>query len=179
MLANIGDYDERVRQGKKIEWRILNNLRAKLKHRDVRLEDPTSSEDVQSKIDAWLGSPKSKRYSVQIKYRETGDDLIFEVVKNTATWTLGRDLRSVAQLYLVVDRGGTARLYWTAPIKVLAKKLMEEAKIDLTTEPSKIEWSGNGYEMKRTIDRAQGNSKIVAFFDPTRFDAIETWEGLI
>lgn len=177
MLATITNYQDRIKQGKRVEHLILANMRTR--NPSIKFDEPTVNEDCNAKIDAWLVNPKGTRYSVQVKYRETGDDILFEVVKNTATWELGRDLQSVAQLYLVVNREGTARLFWTAPLKALAQKLMEQAKQDLTDNPNRVLWADKNFEMKHTTDHAHGNRKLVAFFNPRYFSVLGKWDNLL
>jgi hypothetical protein len=179
MLATIIDYEQRVKSGRHIEALILEAMRKRVEGRNVVFEEPTNQEDLYDKIDAWLINPIGKRYSVQIKYRESGDDIIFEVCKDIPSWSPGRDLLSVSQLYLFVDRDKTARLYWTAPIHADAQVLFEQAKKDLTEHPEKTQWFGEGYEMFRRPDRANGKDKLVAFFSPRRFAVIEQWNNLI
>jgi len=143
------------------------------------LDLPTATEDKNDKIDLWLTNPKGKRYSVQVKYRESGDDIIFEVVKNIQKNLIGRDLASVAQLYFFVDRSGKGWLYWAKPIKELGEKLAADGLRDLANNPDQTNWVGQGYEMKRRSDHASGEQKLVAFISPRKFDPIETFEGII
>lgn len=179
MLATIRDYTERVKQGKEIEWRIVSALRKRLEPRGIKLEVPTNKEDVKDKIDLWVTNPKGRRLSVQVKYRESGDDLIFEIVKNVRLWDDGRDYICRAQLYFFVDRQGTGWLYWTDPIKASVKHLREKAKTDLDLNPCRMQWEDKGWEMKITTDHAHGNDKLMVFFKPTYFPLIERFEKLL
>ena len=179
MLATIANYDERISKGRYIESQILKNLNDRVQSRGVKFEEPTEREDIESKIDAWLINPSNKKYSVQVKYRETGDDIIFEVIKDTNRWLDGRDMLSVSQLYLFVNRQGKARLYWTDPIKTKAKELKEIAEKDLTTNPNETKWFGEGWELKKHPDHATGTDKLVAFFNPNLFPVIETWDNIL
>lgn len=179
MIATITDYNKRVEAGRKVESQIFNALRILLPKHGIKIEEPTAEEDRRSKIDAWLTTSEGKRFSLQIKYRESGDDIIFEVVKDISDWTPGRDLISVADLYLVVDREKTGRLFRTGPIKREATRLLEIAKQDLTTSPNKVIWIGSGYELRLTTDHAHGNTKLMAFFHPSKFEVIQKWNNII
>lgn len=179
MLATIQNYAERVKAGRAVESRIFHAWQAKLQSRGIKLELPTTTEDKKDKIDLWLINPKGKRFSVQVKYRESGDDIIFEIIKNVQNWTIGRDVASVAQLYFFVDRTGKGWLYWSKPLKELADHLTSEAQKSLETSPNQTEWDGQGYEMKRRMDPASGEQKLVAFISPRKFPSIETFEGII
>ena len=60
MLAGL-DYDQRVDAGKRVEKKILDALRAK----GIKIEDPTSSQDMHDKIDGWwLGKGNNQKYDL-------------------------------------------------------------------------------------------------------------------
>ena len=180
MLATIQNYDARVAAGRVMEDRIFTALAKVLAPRGITIEPATKTEDVHDKIDRWLNNPKKGRYSVQGKWRESGDDLIFEIVKNVRTWEPGRDSICGAQLYFFVDRQGCGWMYQTAPIKDSVSKLLAEAKADLTDRnPCRTKWDGAGYEMKVTTDHAHGNDKLLVFFLPTHFPLLERFPGLL
>ena len=168
MLATITNYDQRIAAGKVKEKVILDTLR---KHGFV-IEEPTKEEDTEDKIDGWI-LENGQRNAVQVKFRESGDDIIFEVMKDLNRGTVGRDSVSKAHYYLVVDRHGTARLYLTAPIKKIAQQMIPIAQGLFGTR--KTEWKGIGWELKITTDRAHGNTKLMAYFNPGKFDCLGEW----
>ncbi len=168
MLATITNYQERIREGKVKEKLILDTLR----QQGMVIEDATADEDKNDKIDGWIVED-GKRYALQVKFRETGDDILFEVVKDLDKNIPGRDAISKAHYYLVVDRYGTARLFLTAPIKKLAQQMLPIAKGLFGTR--KTEWRGIGWELKITVDRAHGNTKLMAYFNPGKFDCLKEW----
>lgn len=171
MLADNPNYAQRIAGGKRVEAQILNGFR-KL---GFKIDNPTAEEDKYDKIDGWWHGKKGKRYPVQIKFRQSGDDILFELIKDIDRKIEGRDVISKADVYLVADRQGTTRMYLTKPIKEQAKKMIALAEKDMAEDPFKTRWRGTGWEMKLQIDRAHGQRKLVAYFEPTLFNALGTW----
>lgn len=171
MLADIPDYNTRISAGKVVEKSILDGLRK----RGIKIDNPSESEDKYEKIDGWWIDSKQRRHPLQVKFRQSGDDILFELTKDIDKKIVGRDLKSKATLYLVANRSGTTRLFFTKPIKEKAEQLLKTVEDDLKKEPHKTQWSGNGWEVKLQIDRAHGQRKLVAYFKPNLFDAIASW----
>ena len=73
MIAS-GRIQDRVVQGKKLEKAIFD----KLCESGFNLQEPSNQDDMLKKVDAWLNKD-GKKVGVQIKARETGNDLLFEV----------------------------------------------------------------------------------------------------
>ena len=172
MLATTTDYSTRIHAGKQVEHKIIAQLRAK----GMTIHDPTPEQDKYDKIDGIGVSPSGKNFSIQIKFRETGDDILFELVSDLDKKKPGRDIISKADLYIVADRNGTTRMFYTAPIKEKAKEILAAAEKDLTENPYKTRWEGNGWEAKMQWDHASGARKIVAYFDPRSFQELGHWK---
>lgn len=168
MLAN-QSYQDRVSAGKSQEAIIINTLR----QNGVNIQDPTENEDKYDKIDGWLIEGGSKK-SVQIKFREGGDDIIFEIVKDVDRHIDGRDLISKADYYLVVDRNGIGRLLLTAPLKDAAQKI--KGAIMPVINKGTTSWVTRTCDVKITTDKSHGNRKLMAYFKPTAFNVIKTWK---
>jgi hypothetical protein len=171
MLANISNYSDRIEAGKRVEHSILNGLRQK----GIKIEDPTVQQDKYDKIDGWWVDTKGKKYPVQVKFRQSGDDILFELIKDIDRDIPGRDIISKAILYLVADRSGTTRLFHTQPIKDKAQQVLKMIEKEMETDPQKTEWSGPGWQAKLQVDRAHGQRKVIAYFRPTSFNALATW----
>lgn len=171
LTADIQNYNDRIEAGKKKEAQIIRQLRKQ----GVKIEDPTPQEDMYDKIDGWMTDSKGVKLSVQIKFRESGDDIIFEIMKDLDKDKPGRDLISKADLYLVVDRKGKGRLLKTSQIKGFAKKLADAIQEAIVKAPDRRKWEGKGWEVKITYDRASGNKKLMGFFAPTMFPSIASW----
>jgi hypothetical protein len=174
MLANVSDYDARITAGKRVEKQILDALRKK----GYRIEDPTSGEDKHDKIDGWWLDKQGKRFPIQVKYRETGDDIIFELIQDFSTNNAGRDMKSKAVLYLVADTHGTTRMFLVKPIKDKAQEIIQHVIGGLKTNPSETRFRGQGWEAKVQFDRAHGQKKLVAYLKPNLFSALATWQSL-
>lgn len=172
MLAGL-DYDQRVDAGKRVEKKILDALRAK----GIKIEDPTSSQDMHDKIDGWwLGKNNNQKYPVQVKFRQSGDDILFEIVKDFNRNIPGRDMKSKSVLYLVADRNGRTRLFHTEPIKKKAQDILKMVQDELKQNPRQDRWSGNGWQAKMQYDARDGNKKLMAYFSPNSFNALATWD---
>jgi len=169
MLATITDYTERVRQGKEKESVILDTLRAA----GMSVKSPTAEEDKVQKIDGWIIDTKGVRHSLQIKFRENGDDILFEIIKDIRLNTAGRDMICQAEYYFVVNSRGTGRLFLTAPIKRFAGQIEIICRKDFSVKPDKNRWIGTTeWEAKITYDRASGNRKLMGYFSPKLFAPI-------
>lgn len=170
--ADITNYKQRVDTGKLVEKQIVANLRKQ----GVKFTDPTEHEDMTDKIDGWIQRFEGLR-PVQIKYREGGDDIIFEIIKDIDHNLPGRDMQSIAEFYLVVNTLGEGRLFKVAEIKDLARRLLAfyESVKDTT---SKDRWNHTAWELKVTVDRAHGNRKLMGYFSPKAFTVVQMWENL-
>jgi hypothetical protein len=112
--------DQRVEYGKSIEKQIFDSL----VQCGMKLREPSSQEDMYDKIDGWWETPSGEK-PIQIKYRDTGDDILFEVMKDYRRGIPGRDMVGKAEFYAVLSRvGGKIVLVSVAE----AKKLIEEMK---------------------------------------------------
>lgn len=96
------DINSRVAYGKGIEGQIFDSLVACGLH----LRQPTSREDKYDKIDGWWDDGSGSEQPLQIKYRDTGDDILFEVMKDYNRGVPGRDMVGRAVYYAVLNRSG-------------------------------------------------------------------------
>jgi hypothetical protein len=97
--------NDRVRKGLAIEKQIANSLRKS----GVVLEEPTNRQDIMQKVDRWIVKDGVKT-PLQIKYRESGEDILFEVFDTFAGWNnpknkVGRDMLGIAAKYAVLIKG--------------------------------------------------------------------------
>ncbi|MHC4332521.1 MAG: hypothetical protein ACYSUV_02075 [Planctomycetota bacterium] len=171
LTADITNYDQRVRTGRVKEIAIIETLR----RAGVTVEPPTREEDMRQGIDAWIIGPEA-HHSLQIKFRESGDDIIFEIIKDIAQNILGRDFQGVAEYYLVVNRAGVGRMVKTKDIKTRAESLLKMAQEEWARKTGVRRWEGKGWELKVTVDRAHGYAKLMAYFNPNLFEAVGTWQ---
>ena len=168
------NYSERVEQGIRAESQLIQALA----RRGIKIQASTFNEDMYEKIDAWITDKNGKRHSVQIKYRENGTDIIFEIIKDIRVPLIGRDMQCVAEYYLLSTKLGDTYLFHADPIKTFAKQLMETWRSEWTSTANHF-WNGRGWEMKKTVDRENGKSKLMGYFRPTLFNVIVQWKDLI
>jgi hypothetical protein len=95
------DINKRVEYGKSIEKQIFDSL----VNCGLKLKEPSSQEDMYDKIDGWWETPSGIK-PLQIKYRDTGDDILFEVMKDYERGIPGRDMVGKAEFYAVLGRSG-------------------------------------------------------------------------
>ena len=118
------DREQRVDYGKSIEKKIFDSL-VKC---GLRLEPVTSSEDKYSKIDAYWVTPNGKK-AVQIKYRDTGDDIGFEVMLDYYGGVVGCDMKGRAEFYAVLNRAGnTIVMVRVAEAKAIINQMVQDAE---------------------------------------------------
>ena len=190
MMADL-PFDQAVKKGLEIEGRILDQLRTKFKY---DITHSSLSEDKINKIDGyWVG--KNGVFSVQVKYRESGDDFLYEIVKNVRRLHLkiengsidaknpeidpvedidiiGRDYIGEARAYLHCDRIGVARLFLAEEIKAKVKDIL---KIILKN-PSYGEWHGPEWKAITQIESRNGNLKFIVFFKPEKLQSCGQWQ---
>ncbi len=140
---------QRVKEGKKMELRIIDSMKAA----GFMVAPATEQEDKYQKIDGWLDGQ-----SLQIKYRETGDDILFEVYKDWTKGIEGRDLCGKADLYACINRSGQGVIVKTAQIKDLIKAALPIVK-------DKGCYKAGGLDIKLRPDAYHGQLKCVAFID--------------
>lgn len=149
--------DQRVQYGKSIEKQIFNNL---VGH-GLKLREPSGREDMYDKIDGWWETPNGE-VPIQIKYRDTGDDILFEVMKDYRKGIPGRDMIGKAVYYAVLSKtGGKIVLVKTAE----AKSLIEITKQQAEKEgfDNRGNYSANGIFLKIRQDPQSGQEKLMAY----------------
>ena len=92
--------NQRVQYGKSIEKQIFDSL----VQCGMKLREPSSQEDKYDKIDGWWQTPNGE-IPIQIKYRDTGTDILFEVMKDYHRNIPGRDMIGKAKFYAVLSLG--------------------------------------------------------------------------
>jgi len=163
---------ERVVVGKAVEREIIEFLRTKGLH----ISPSSVGEDEHGKIDGWLVWNGEKE-PIQIKFREGGNDVIFEILRDIDKMLVGRDMESKATIYIVMDTYSTIRMFRVDDLKshakVLQKYVLDEHKIF----PKKVNWGRREQcSVKITIDKANGKRKLMAYFNPTMLTVLGTWQ---
>lgn len=179
---------DRVRIGTRREAEIADALRDQ---HGLDVKDATADEDKgRQKVDRWLVRD-GHRYGMQIKFRQTGDDILFEVYDTyhgpgDARNKRGRDMIGSAEYYTVL--ASDQRTAYLLPVNV-AHGLINEAmdmieKFGWTREQHSrkvFKWfktPNSAIEIRLTTDPKDGRPKIVAFIPPAVFaqeDAVEVY----
>lgn len=158
------DLYTRVQSGKVKEGIIINTL----KDKGFNITSATVSQDMHDKIDGWLDGNKP----VQIKYRDTGDDILMEIIKpfapnmvNNYTFS-GRDMRGKAEIYISLNLArDIIRIRDAKAIKQLAQNLTHEF-IDYYQKTNLRSLTTKEGTVKFTEDPANHVGKIMAYISP-------------
>jgi len=178
-MLSTSNFAARIAKGRALEALIVSNLTPQLATIGCKVLEVTADEDIYKKLDRWIVTAKGTRLSLQIKGRvESGDDLIYEVIKNIDTGEEGRDLKCNADLYLFVDRNGKGWMYKLSTIKTAVKTLLEQVRKDLSENPSQTDWDLPKVTLNIRHDNYHGNRKLMAYFSPTYFPVISTFSNL-
>lgn len=151
------DYNTRVNAGKKMEAAIIQKLREK----GLKVRPASRREDMYDKIDLWV-TIQGKEQPTQIKQREVGDDVIFEIYKDTnSRQPNGRDFIGKAVFYVAVDTKGQGFVVFTKSLKDVAMEYVDQFGAE----------SGEykGATFKATRDQRSGNPKLMGFFPPSKY----------
>ena len=148
--------NQRVQYGKNIEQQIFNNL-VKC---GLKLRSPSDKEDMYDKIDGWWKTPQGEM-PIQIKYRDSGDDILFEVMKDYKQGVPGRDMIGKAVYYAVLNRSGVIVMVSVAEAKTLIKKARDMAEMKGFDEKGDFYW-GN-VSLKLRPDPSTGQTKMMAY----------------
>ena len=150
-------YDQRVEYGKSIEKQIFDSL-VKC---GLKLKEPTASQDMYEKIDAfWLKDGKEE--PMQIKYRDSGRDVLFEVMKDYTRNIPGRDMVGKAKFYAVLPKGAT----YISIVEVAEAKKLINAALDIVKKngfDKQNEYKNNYLTLKVRPDPRTGISKLMAY----------------
>lgn len=173
---------ERVQRGRAVELRILQRLQESGMH----LTPPTHAEDAYAKIDAWWhtqdvsGGPIVQK-GVQIKYRETGDDILFEVYKDWDRSIVGRDLAGTADYYVTVDRRGTGYMVSVKALKDKVHAALASIDQDGWTYPERQHYVDRdaGIDIKIREDAYHGQQKCMAYIRPRSLPIVRQWRGIL
>jgi hypothetical protein len=174
------EYSTRVTYGKTIEKYILDEL----KKNDMVIQESSEYEDMHSKIDGYIVNEKGLRIPLQIKYRETGDDIIFETtfldkydINHKLTTRRispqmimnGRDMIGLSSIYACLSQDGKS--IWicdTNAIKACAKT-MASRLIVMHLESGRTFYIDKEGEIKITTDQSSKRRKIMFFANPQTF----------
>jgi hypothetical protein len=175
------DLRTRVNHGKSRERQIAMALRQQA---GLVLKEATEDQDKTDKIDRWLVHG-GREYALQIKYRETGDDVLFEVFYRWEDWNSpankpGRDMQGSAELYACLKSDQSTVVIF----KIDAAKDIIRQAVDLaqnhgwtheTAFSKSFRWNIHGHrvEIKVQKDPSDGRTKMMAYIPSGLFEAAE------
>lgn len=149
-------YDQRVQYGKGIEKQIFDTLVSC----GMQLREPTSQEDMYDKIDGWWNTG-TKEEPIQIKYRDTGADILFEVMKDYHRHVPGRDMIGKAAYYAVMT-GGNIVVVEVEQAKKMIREAVRQAEGG-GFNPRGDYQTTEGLSLKLRPDPRSGQTKLMAY----------------
>lgn len=156
--------DDRVNFGKDIEKKILNTL----KNNGMRITLASQKEDMKDKIDGHYAD-ENGRGPIQVKYRDSGDDILVEVMKDWHRQIPGRDMAGTAKYYVVLSRDGKLiRLIEYSEIKSIVQTALKQLEHKGFDEFNNFKTMFNGapVELKLRKDNYSGTLKLMAYINP-------------
>lgn len=169
----------RVQHGKERERQIARALKEQA---GLPIQEASDRDDKDRKVDRWIAYPTG-RVALQIKYRETGEDLLFEVYDKWFGWDhpgnkLGRDMQGIAKEYAVLlqDRK-TIVIVPTEQAKAVINGMVEAAQSvgwtqeTITGKTLRYFSRGSRLELKVQRDPGDGRQKMVAYIPASWFRA--------
>jgi len=148
---------QRVQYGKSIEKQIFDNL----VQCGLKLREPSTQEDKYEKIDGWWETPSGEK-PIQIKYRDTGDDILFEVLLDYERGIPGRDMVGKAVFYAVLSRtGGNIVLVSVQEAKSLIAAAQDAADQEGFDDRGNFRY--RGMMLRIRPDPRTGQDKLMAY----------------
>jgi hypothetical protein len=165
------DISRRVGMGKGMEKKIIEALKEKS---GWVISPPSVAEDKVDKIDGWITTEEGKRVAIQVKYRNTGDDIAFEAELDGRD---GHDMVSKAHLYIVLDQSGTKiRAIPMQDIKVIAQRLREGLLEEEKISGRKIYRTNEGEARRQALGTDLTRTKIMVYIRPEIFTNKQTFD---
>jgi hypothetical protein len=164
----------RIRVSKKTQYAVIDYLRGL----GYYIDDPTFEEDTQDGIDFWWYMNDKEWHSVQLKQRQSGDDLIHEIVFNTDTGSLGRDVKGISDYTLWIDRKQFGRMVLTDYLRKLTKTQWLPT---YRAKKYRLVWDGPFWQLWKVQEKGDVGEygevrwKVLAFVKPDPSDIL--WKG--
>jgi hypothetical protein len=162
---------QRVDYGKGIEDQIYKGMESC----GLKLRKPSGREDMIDKIDGWWDDG-TQEHPVQIKYRDTGDDILFEVMKDYHGNIPGRDMIGKATHYAVLTRDGSLiRIVRVADAKAIIGEMQKRADEDGfdQSDSYRMPVKGGTAMLRIRPDPRSGNVKLMAYIPPSALETVK------
>jgi hypothetical protein len=147
--------DQRVQYGKGIEKQIFDSLVAC----GLKLRPASEQEDMYDKIDGWWNTGTGEQ-PIQIKYRDTGNDILFEVLKDYDRGIPGRDMIGKAVYYAVLINGQISIVQVAEAKQLIQQAVKMGQQRGLETGDFVM---SNGLTLKVRPDPRSGQNKLMAY----------------
>lgn len=169
------DPAKRVASGKAREAQIANALRDQC---GLDIREGTDYQDKYRKIDRWVYNSNGPRTPLQIKFRQKGSDLLFEVYDTFLGFghpknKIGRDMIGDSTLYAVLlSDGQTIQLVKTHGAKLVIWNMVKIVQAKGWTKENQnsktfsVRWGNSEPQIKLQNDPGDGRPKMVAYLPP-------------
>ena len=169
-----GAYATRVRAGKELEFEVIRQLVEMGHYVEIRVGEDGEIDDMKEGIDCWLLMDDGKLHAVQIKVRQTGDDIIYELYYDKDTKSDGRDVKGRSEFYLVVDTQGVGTMIRTDLIRDMEPML--RAAYDEGNMRSRKWMLFEKTEEGDINDAGVERVKLLAYIKPPLHEIIQQWQ---
>jgi hypothetical protein len=175
-------FRDRVNFGKDIEKKVMEAL---IHMYGWDIDPSTDSQDMHEKVDGWIMQTDDKvgilneMTPLQVKYRDTGDDLLMEVIKKWSPDMLdipcescctGRDMKGLATIYAVLDQGGRIiRMRKVHEARTLARHLLRRLFEEHRSNPKTKCITLDKSQIRFTRDPSTRLPKVIAYLNPESF----------
>lgn len=169
-----GAYANRVREGKENEFEIMRQLVKMGHYIEIRVGEDGELDDMKEGIDCWMLMDDGWLHAVQIKVRQTGDDISYELYYDRDTKSDGRDVKGRSEFYLVVDTQGVGTMIRTDLIRDMEPML--RAAYDEGNMRSRKWMLFEKTEEGDTNDFGVERVKLLVYIKPPLHEVIQQWQ---
>lgn len=175
------NFDQRVAYGKNIEALIIKSL---VDNFGWQIKPASANDDMVGKIDGYILRADKRMMAhlptqntpIQVKYRDSGSDLLMEVVK---PWSIdmidmpiqqimtGRDMVGRAMIYVCLDpTGSIIRVRSAIDGKKACRTMLMSFMEQLRKDPTARMYKEGGDMLRMVFDPRNNTPKINAFLNP-------------
>jgi hypothetical protein len=180
-IARELDYLARVREGKRAEEEVAEALRRRF---GLIVLNVTENLDRNEKIDRIVVAKRGGRRTLQIKCREYGHDILFDVYEpfygeEDPRTGKGRDLQSTCDLYACRVGPALHLIHGTALRRLVQQTLDHWRGLGSPTAVGTTAKAARGILLRIRADRHSGRPKMLLFIPALAFDSQNIWTKLL
>lgn len=170
-------YRARMAEGKRGEEEVAEVLRTQF---GLKIEAVTEHQDRWQKVDRIVVAPSGRRKTLQIKYREYGHDILFDVYEpfygeGDPRTGKGRDLQSKCDLYACRVGTHLHLLHGSALRRLVEQAVTFWRGLGSPTEVGTTVEAPRGILLRVRQDHHSGRPKMLLFIPAAAFDAANIW----